>query len=249
MFDWLGDFGDWLGDSWDSVSNNFSNFGDSLSNMFGGGYKMPAADYANGGLDAVAGSSILPGEWDWMKGGSLGGLSIPGLPSMIGGLAQYMQGNSNSNKTADATNRAVAAADPFAGQRPQYQEMLRQLYTNPDYLKSIPGFGAGMNAGTEAIRRNAAKSGRLDSGNVNYDLLDYGNKYAMDQFNTQAKQLGALSGADINGGSAAASAIQQGNLDAQKQSAYGLQALFNPWKIADAKDSLNNAINNYGNGL
>lgn len=267
MFDWLGDFGDWVGNLGSSIGSGLGGlFGDfslggsssnlgSVSNLSdyvpaytGGDFSSFLSNNAN----LIGSSGLNPGEWDWMKGGNvgspLGNISIPGLADIGGGLAQYLMSRNNSKETRDTANRASASADPFASERAFYQEQLKRMYTDPNYLLSIPGYSKGLNTGIEQVKRNSAKAGRLDSGNINYDLLDYGTKYALDQFNNQSNLLTA-SGANINGGTASANAIMQGNADAQKQSAYGLQALFNPWEKANTDRMAKERIAEKGNYL
>jgi len=260
---WLGDLGSTIS-SWGSdFANHFSNLFPSsstakealppnLTGSFGGASNMftgptiesalPSSainDYSN--AMSTASNSLMPGEWDWMKGGTIGGMKVPGLLEGGLGLAKYLQSSGQADQTRSTGTQAAQVADPFGTQRALYQQKLRDLYSNPDLIKAIPGYGAGLNAGTDAIRRNAAKSGRLDSGNINYDLMDYSTKYAMDQFNNQAQQLAGLSGAGINP-SEASKMLYQSNQDAQKQSAYGLQALADPWKDANNTDKLNQRI-------
>ena len=38
------------------------------------------------------------------------------------------------------SQQAASAADPFAGQRPQYQTMLANLINNPSSVTSTPGY-------------------------------------------------------------------------------------------------------------
>lgn len=197
------------------------------------------SDYANNV------SSIMPGEWDWMKGGKIGGLQVPGLVEGGLGLAKYLMNRGDASQTRSTGQQAATAADPFASQRALYQQKLWELYNNPNALQSVPGYQTGLNTGLDQIRRNAAKSGRLDSGNINYDILDYSTKYALDQYNEQAKQLAGLSGANIGNTGAAAQALMQSNQDAQKLSAYGLQALADPWKTANASGTLADQLSKY----
>lgn len=276
MFDWLSDFGSFLGDIGTNISDSLSNlFGgssdivplaESANMWYDPTLNNPLIDSSaigygtSGFLNSIGTNGFNPtdivnnatasGGYDWIKGGNIGGVSIPGVMGAVGGIAQYLNGRNNASDTRDATNRAAAAADPFASQRAIYQEQLRKMMLDPSgYLNNIPGYRAGMDAGIEQVKRNAAKAGRLDSGNINYDLLDYGTKYALDQFNKQQDALGGFAGANINGGGAAANSIMQGNLDAQKQTAYGLQALFAPWKEASANADLSAKIKELANTL
>lgn len=198
----------------------------------------------------TGGNSLMPGEWDWMKGGKIGGMQMPGLLEGGLGLAKYLMNQSMANNTRQSGQQAAQMSQgPFASQYALYQQKLRDLYAHPEGVANIPGYQAGLNSGVEQIRRNNAKMGRLDSGNINYDLLNFGSKYAMDQFNAQAQQLAGLSGVNMGNYGQAGKALYDSNREANMLDAYGLQALADPFNNGLARTQLQDQYNQYANSM
>lgn len=247
-------WGDWTdlfsGDMPSADNNSF--LGQDYSNSFSPSNDLGyLGNYANSMPQGTPSGGS--GGWDWMGGGQtstpFGMVNVPGIGAIGSGLAQYLMNNRNASQNNALVQRTAQMQDPFGSQRQIYQGDLQRMMTDPNYMKSIPGYQGAFDQGMEAVRRNAAKAGRLDSGNINYDLQDYGRNFALNQFNNQQQTLGNLGGSQFNGGSAAASALQAAQEQGQKQQAYGLQALVDPWKQAQANATLGTNVANYGKTL
>lgn len=97
----------------------------------------------------------------------------------------------------------AAAADPFAGQRGQYQTMLQTLMTGKDqngnsvnFNSTDPSYQFRFNQGEQAVDRAQAAGGDLFSGNRLTALQDYGQQSASQEYNNQFIRLAQLSGAN-----------------------------------------------------
>lgn len=70
-------------------------------------------------------------------------------------------------------------------------------------LKQMPGYSAGLDAGSDAITRNAAARGIMGSGTL-ANLFSFGQRYAGDAFNSYTNNLLNMSNIGLSGTSAAA---------------------------------------------
>lgn len=134
-------------------------------------------------------------------GGPLGGV----LGGLIGGSA----GGGGSSPSG-----AAGIADPFAGQRPQYQQQLNSLMTG-SFKPTDPSYKWRFDQGLEALNRTMGASGLLHSGNLLAALSDYGQNQASTEYSNQFQRLAQLSGANI--GSPAVAAQMQGQQNAGTQ--------------------------------
>jgi hypothetical protein len=159
----------------------------------------------------------MAGEYDWI-GQLLGG---------VGNLA-------TSGLDMRDASRASGLADPWAGNRPQYQTALNQymgantvnpaastarssdaysqlqgLLANPQSLTKMPGYQFGLNQAMEAVNRGAGASGMLNSGNRLAALQDRGEGYARDWQKQMYNEL--------LGNVGAATSVDQLGLGAQQQ--------------------------------
>lgn len=94
-------------------------------------------------------------------------------------------------------------ADPFSGQRGQYQTMLQTLMTGKDqsgnavdFNSTDPSYQFRFNQGAQAVDRAQARDGLLFSGNRLQALEDYGQQSATQEYNNQFIRLAQLSGAN-----------------------------------------------------
>ena len=99
-------------------------------------------------------------------------------------------------------DKAAKYADPFMGERKQYQNQLSNLMANPGSFASSPTYQFAFNQGLEALNRRSAASGKTGSGNYLADLMKYGQGMASQQFFPQANLLAQLA----QGGSSPAAA-------------------------------------------
>jgi hypothetical protein len=157
------------------------------------------------------------GQYDWIAQlfGGAGNLATAGLDMRTAGQAAGM-------------------ADPWSGERGQYQTALNQymgantvnpaastarssdaysqlqaLLANPQSLTKMPGYQFGLNQAMEAVNRGAGASGLLNSGNRLAALQDRGEGYARDW----QKQMYS----ELLGNVGAATSVDQLGLGAQQQ--------------------------------
>lgn len=106
------------------------------------------------------------------------------------------------------TQAGAAAADPFAGQRGQYQNALQNLMAG-QFSTSDPSYQFRLQQGQQALERSAAAKGMLGSGNILQALQDYGQGAASQEFQNQYNRLLPLTGA-TTGSPGQAGAIRSG---------------------------------------
>ena len=170
-------------------------------------WKWPDGTYHNSPPPASSPASTTP--------------SSPATPltSPVGGptAANMADWASQSGQTA------ASLADPFAEQRPQYQQQLAKLMSDPGSLATSPLYKFAQEQGLEAVNRTAAAKGQLGSGNRLADLTRYGQGLAGQQFFQMAPLLGRFAGADTSSPAAAGSAYAYGQGKAME--AFGNQEM------------------------
>ena len=114
------------------------------------------------------------------------------------------------NWASQAGSTAASLADPFAEQRPQYQNQLAKLMSDPGSLATSPLYKFAQEQGLEAINRTAGARGQLGSGNRLADLTRFGAGLAGENFFKMAPLLGRFAGADTSSPAAAGSAYAYG---------------------------------------
>lgn len=142
------------------------------------------------------------------------------------GIAASVAGAVVSSAMAPSPSDQQAAsgqADPFAGQRPQYQTALQQLMTGgASAMAADPSYQWRLQQGSENLSRQMASQGLTASGAELAALQDYGQNQASTEFQNQYSRLAQLAGANV--GSPAAAAQITANQQAQQQqgaSAFG----------------------------
>ena len=120
-----------------------------------------------------------------MTWGNIGGAAV----SVIGG-ALLSRGSSGASSSPGA-----AAADPFASQRPQYQQLLQQLMTDPNAFTQSAQSQAVTKQGMNAIDANMAAKGLTNSGAQEQALTEYATQQAGQGYQQQMANLMTLSGA------------------------------------------------------
>lgn len=144
-----------------------------------------------------------------MSWGAIGGAAV----SLIGG--ELLGGDEGGGAPSSG---AAGVADPFARQRPQYQTQLQTLMQDPGSFASSPAYSFAFDQGLEAVNRTAAAKGMLGSGNRLYELTNYGQGMAGQQYFNQANLLATLAGA-TSGSPGTAGNLQAGYNQAQGQGA------------------------------
>lgn len=112
---------------------------------------------------------------------------------IISSIAGPLLGSSMDSGTAQTS---AGLADPFAGQRPQYQGMLSSLMANPSSVTKMPGYQFNFDQGMQALERGQAASGKLGGGTASTEDIQYGQNYAMSSFNQWESILAQLAGAN-----------------------------------------------------
>jgi len=119
-------------------------------------------DYAVGGANGVfSTNSEEEDKPAWMK--ALAGMRMPNVSKgqadvlkSLAGLYSAYQGR----KQASQLRNAAGQMDPFASQRPQYQQLLSESYSNPRAFAQTPESRMQMDALQKQLARLDAKSGR-----------------------------------------------------------------------------------------
>ena len=122
-----------------------------------------------------------------------------------------------SSALAPSPAGAVAAADPFASQRAQYQTQLSQMMQpGSSFNPSDPSYAFSFNQGLTALNRSNAASGMGASGNALAGATAYGNQQAQLGYANQFTRLAELAGAGTGSPTAASQAITAANTTQQQ---------------------------------
>jgi|ERR1700758_1998773 len=125
---------------------------------------------------------------------------------------------------SSGAQQAASAADPFAGQRGQYQSMLANLINNPSSVTSTPGYQFNLTEGLNATQGSMAAKGMGLSGNVLTALQQQGAGFASSELTNQELLLAQLAGANIGSPGTAGQILQgQNQMNQQSASALGNQ--------------------------
>ena len=173
--------------------------GDTMLNPFGGG--------AGGSLGAHSG----PGFWENLFGSAFSGAG-KGLGGVLGGLLPSLIGAGGNlyalDQFKDLINKAQEQADPFASQRPQYQQMLSQMTTDPNFVKNSPVFQNIMNPAIKETQAAMSARGYNNSGNMLEEINKRGVEEASKFYLPMMNQIGGFAGAGFGPG-------QSGTIGAQ----------------------------------
>ena len=106
-------------------------------------------------------------------------------------------------------------ADPFASQRPQYQQQLQQLMTDPNSFKQDPGYQFALGQGQEAISgASNALYGGTRAGSLYPELAKYTEGYASQSYDNRIQQLMQMAGVQ-SGSPGTAGALNAGGYQNQ----------------------------------
>jgi hypothetical protein len=143
-----------------------------------------------------------------LLGVGAGALTTAAIGGMLGGGSSAQAG--------------AAAADPFASQRPQYQQQLQQMMQPGGFTPQDPSYQFRFDQGMNAVNAGSAASGMLNSGNRMLALENYGQGQASTEYANQFSRLSQLAGGNIGSPAAAGQIIQsQSALNQQGASAIG----------------------------
>lgn len=135
---------------------------------------------------------------------------------VVGSVAGAAVSSAIGGGGSSGAQQAAGASDPFASQRPQYQQMLQNLINNPSSVTSTPGYQYQMNQALLGVEGSAAANGMLNSGNVLSALTTQAGNQASTQYYNQAELLAQLAGANIGSPGTAGQILQGQNLANQQ---------------------------------
>jgi hypothetical protein len=192
------------------------------------------------GPQLIKALSGAPGNNNGVKGGTATGSS-----GLVGSILQYLGTQRQRGIINAGTETAAGRADPFATQRPMYQDMLKQGYTDPNFLTNNPFFSGIRNNTINDVSRTMAARGYNMSGN---ETLGLGNELQNRSANfalPYLQGLGKLAGGDLSQGYA-------GNITAagvgQSSSLVGSANAASGYGFSSVLDSLFGVGNAKGNG-
>ena len=110
--------------------------------------------------------------------------------SVAGSLISSSMSSSNANQSA-------AIADPFASQRPQYQDMLHNFMSNPGQVLETPQYKAALAEGEQGVNRQANASGNFGSGYAADLMAKFAPSFAFNTMSSWESMLANLAGANI----------------------------------------------------
>ena len=136
------------------------------------------------GLTDIFKSALAPQGMNWLGLGS----------DLMGYAAQ----NNYQKDLIDTMNRAVDKSDPFASQRPMYQDMYKTANTDPNWLQNDSVLQNLQNAGRRNTEASMAAKGYLGSGNILHELQRTGTETAAKYALPRLEQLGQAAGVQSN---------------------------------------------------
>ena len=152
------------------------------------------------------------GETDW---GAVIGELLTGGYDIYRGLAGGGRGDVGRAK------ESAAMADPFASQRPQYQQQLLGLMTDPNSFKQDPGYQFALSQGQGAISgASNALYGGTRAGSLYPELAKYTEGYASQSYDNRIQQLMQMAGVQ-SGSPGTAGALNAGGYQNQDASLGG----------------------------
>lgn len=217
-----------LGGGGSLISSGLGGLGNVLGSIAGGGVSglggltdiLQTIGGNTGGLEFGTGgegsiwSSIgkLLGTAGQTLGGAQGAQSgLSPLLKLLGGGLEWYQSGQNADKLAEAIKAASEKADPFASQRPFYQDMLKQSYSDPNFFNNNPVFAGMRDIAVNDVGRKMSALGYNGSGNILHEIADRIQKQGMNYATQFQGQLAQNAGAGISPGVGASIAAQGAN--------------------------------------
>lgn len=129
----------------------------------------------------------------------------PKSPAMKTGasLLEWLSSMDNQRYQTNTMNDAANRADPFANERGFYQNLLRQSFSDPNFLQNNATFAGMRDVAVNDATRVAAGQGYNRSSNVLYDVADRVQKQGANYLNQFQGNVGQFAGAGINPATAA----------------------------------------------
>jgi hypothetical protein len=123
-------------------------------------------------------------------GGGTGGSTDMKAALLSTGSNLYM--NQQNQKQAE---QLAKQADPYAQFRAGDAQQMNALMQDPSSIYKDPGYLAAQRQGQQALMRQGAAQGKVDSGQLSQGLFDQGSQLATQWYNNRMQQLGQTSGA------------------------------------------------------
>jgi len=208
---------------------------DAATNTSGGlGSTMNSADWFNSPVGIAANSTNAAREGMTAGAGGLSQLFSNPTLTQAGQLIGGLYGASQNRDIADQLQQQGEAMDPFRSQRPQYQNLLSQSYSDPF---SAPEFSKLAALYTQQIMRKMAGKGLRGNPMQIYaglqdQMTGHLDKYRESLMAPSGANLGAGAGANLFG--EAANRRSNSNLDLM----YGLSTIFQPGGVLSSLGSL-----------
>jgi hypothetical protein len=157
----------------------------------------------------------------------------PDYLKMLGALGSFM----TQKDLADKLSQISQQQDPFRSQRGFYQDILKQSYSDPNFLQNNPTFRAMYDPALRQVNANMAQRGLSNSGNALHEIMRTGTETAGKFMLPFQQQTGQFAGAGINPDMSG----QIASLGAQtNQNSYGnLGVVGNElWKLFNQRDPM-----------
>ena len=114
--------------------------------------------------------------------------------AVIGAGATVYEGSQTRAFAAAQEGNQSAIQQVQFGEQQQYATQLQNLIANPSQVTSLPGYQFMFDQGQQAVSRQAAAGGFLNSGNEGTALVQYGQGFATNALTQQEQLLSSLSG-------------------------------------------------------
>ena len=228
------------------LANTVAYSGGTVSDLaqFGTGVSADGNSDLNTGGGVDIGGSGAGGDWNWedwyklyqsdpgqalqkLMGSSLGN----DIKNGLGSLFAYNQNKDYQDQLIGVMNRAIDVSDPFAAQRPFYQNELKNMYTDQNYWDNSPILKSMKDNAMRETNASMASQGYNMSGNqiegLGQTLQRTQAQYALPLIN----QTGGFAGAGFGPGTAGTTAAAVGTQAANAGNA-GNMALGNMFNSA-----------------
>ena len=114
---------------------------------------------------------------------------------MLGILVSLLGSQAGGNTLDNVLKNIQQTSDPFAQQRPFYQDKAQQLNTNPSSFFQDPAIASAMNFGLTSSGNKLASSGYNMSGNMGTELTRVGQNEAFKNYLPYNEQMLKAAGA------------------------------------------------------
>ena len=224
-----------------TVANALGSGTDADLAQFGTGVSADGGSVLNTGAGvSVPGATAEAFNWnDWLKVlqsdpakafQQLGTSGIGGaLKDVIGSGFAYQNSKDYQDQLLGVMNRAIDVSDPFASQRPFYQNELKSMYTNPNYWNNSPILSSMKDNAVRETNAKMASQGYNMSGNQIEGLGETLQRTQAQYALPLMQQTGGYAGGGFGPGTAGTAAATTGAQAAQagQQGNFALGNLFN----------------------